>query len=143
MKFNVIAKILPKFLVESSQSASRFLVQSKQVVIRAVVSSKIPTFNVTLRRGIPGPQGPIGPPGPSSGLKCKSGLATVWLNNPKRSIVVFDTPFEDANYGITFGGSAAKVFNYEDKTAEGFTINANSNTTPGETSWLATVLGES
>jgi hypothetical protein len=49
--------------------------------------------------------------------------------NPKILAITFNTPFSDANYQINITGVSSRNYTYTNKTANGFTINTNSNPT--------------
>lgn len=96
---------------------------------------------VTGAQGQQGGTGARGPQGPPGGATLKSGvlMAGAFTGAPRTAAVVFDTPFDDATYVIAIAGVDSRLFTYSGKTANGFTINANSNgALLGEVSWTAT-----
>jgi hypothetical protein len=87
----------------------------------------------------------IGDYNPDS-TKPKSGIISggSFSGSPKKYSVVFTTPFIDTKYSIEINSGANRLWSYESKTANGFTINANANTAfIEEVSWFATQIGES
>lgn len=93
--------------------------------------------------GPPGPSGPVGPAGPTFTQKTGIIPGGSFAGNPKIFAVVFATPYANANYGIEVSGVDARAFNYESKTAAGFTINTNANTAiANEVSWVTIPVGE-
>lgn len=80
-----------------------------------------------------------GPPGPVA-TGAKSGVISGddFTGSPKKVTVAFDTDYPDDNYSILITGSASRSFTYENKTAAGFTINANASTAfTGDVSWFS------
>jgi hypothetical protein len=78
-------------------------------------------------------------------LSTKSGikLDSDFTGTPKKTSVVFVTPFPDNSYGVVVTGEDARAWTIESKSATGFTINANADTAlTGEVFWQATVVGE-
>lgn len=78
-------------------------------------------------------------------LQHKSGIisGSSFTGNPKKYTVTFTTAYSSANYSISICSTNARNFTYESKTASGFTINANANTTlTGEVSWSTSIVGE-
>lgn len=85
--------------------------------------------------------GPRGPQGTAGGANQKAGIVTpeLFAGAPLTYAVVFATPFPDTSYVIALSAVDSRMFNYTAKTANGFTINANSDAAlTGEVSWTAT-----
>lgn len=67
-----------------------------------------------------------------------------FTGTPKTYDVVFDSPYADDEYVIVITGQDARIFTYEDKTQNGFTINANAaEALVGEVSWVTIPISES
>jgi len=84
--------------------------------------------------------------GSGGGLQTKANsvAGASFSGNPKKFTVTFGTAFADANYSISISAGASRSFTYESKTASGFTINANSNTSFTENvDWVCVKHGES
>ena len=63
--------------------------------------------------------------------------------NPKKAVVEFDKPFKDVNYSIQISSNVERVWSFESKSTNGFTINSNANQAfTGEVNWSATQFGE-
>lgn len=97
--------------------------------------------------GIQGPKGDAGASG-SSGIATgkKAGLVdgAAFTGSPKKSTVVFTTPYSSMAYVITFGGNMDRVPKYESKSVSGFVINLQADEAPvGEVSWETQTVGES
>jgi len=62
--------------------------------------------------------------------------------NPKKATVTFGSAFPDATYSISITAEARRVWSFENKTASGFTINANANRVfAGNVDWIAAKQG--
>lgn len=87
--------------------------------------------------------GPAGPAGISRPIKTGLIAGSSFSGSPKKSAVVFTTPYDDTNYGIALSGTDSRNYTYELKTAIGFTINANASAViAGEVSWTTMTTGE-
>ena len=63
-------------------------------------------------------------------------LATSFSGNPKKASVTFTNPMPDTDYTITISSADARVWTFESKTINGFTLNSNSNQAlTGEVHW--------
>ena len=70
-------------------------------------------------------------------------LAVSFAGTPKKYVVVFATPYADALYSISLSGADSRLYTFESKTANGFTINTNADAAvAGEVLWFTTPLGE-
>lgn len=75
----------------------------------------------------------------------KSGIVShsSFSGTPKKASVVFAVAFSNTNYALCISGQDSRVFTYDSKTQNGFTINANANgALTGEVSWIAIPVGE-
>lgn len=69
--------------------------------------------------------------------------ALSFSGTPKKAVVVFSIPFLSSDYAIAISGEDARIFSYESKDENGFTINSNAGAAlTGETSWVAVVAGD-
>lgn len=86
--------------------------------------------------------GPPGPPGAPTKVGVVPGSS--FTGAPRRFAVVFTTPYVDDAYGVFMSGTDGRTYTYENRTAEGFIINANAGSAIiGEVSWQAPRIGES
>lgn len=79
-------------------------------------------------------------------LPTKSGiaLASSFSGNPKKSTIIFSSPFENNSYSVTVTGEDSRSWRIESKTLSGFTINASANQVfTGDVFWQAIKVGES
>jgi hypothetical protein len=90
--------------------------------------------------------------GGGGGLETKAGvvLNAAFSGNPKKTaVILFATPFADANYSLTIGthtqNNSTFSCDFESKTATGFVINAHANNVSNllDVSWTAIKNGES
>lgn len=85
---------------------------------------------------------------PGIDAKADSLIPGDFSGNPKKAVVTFMTPFEDANYVIVFSpltdGTKSFAPAAESKTAAGFVLNLNSNNVANliEIGWQAMKVGE-
>lgn len=82
--------------------------------------------------------------GSTTNVKVKSGVVSggSFAGNPKTYNVTFATPFS-ADYSVSILGDDIRVWSYENKTLNGFTINSNANQTlVGDIYWQAILNGE-
>jgi hypothetical protein len=76
--------------------------------------------------------------------KANTVAGTSFTGNPKKYTVTFITPYPNTNYSISISANINRTFTWETKTVNGFTINANSNTSFTENvDWITTKFGES
>lgn len=89
-------------------------------------------------------EGPPGPPGPpTESGKANNIPGADFTGSPKKCVVTFITPYPSTDYIILISGTDSRNYTYENKTINGFTINANASATiVGEVSWFTTFLGE-
>lgn len=82
--------------------------------------------------------------GGTTNVKVKSGVVSggSFVGNPKTYNVTFVSPFS-ADYSVSIMGDDVRVWSYENKTLNGFTINSNANQTlVGDIYWQAILNGE-
>lgn len=82
--------------------------------------------------------------GTTTNVKVKSGVVSggTFTGNPKTYNVIFATPFS-ADYSVSILGDDIRVWSYENKNLNGFTINSNANQTlVGDIYWQAILNGE-
>jgi len=66
-----------------------------------------------------------------------------FTGSPKKASVAFDTPFKNAAYNIELSSTEFRLLTYENKTVNGFTVNANAAAAlSGEVSWRASLNQE-
>lgn len=84
---------------------------------------------------------------PADTRKTKAGTVSgaSFSGSPKKYTVVFAEPYDaDEDYGIALTGTDGRNYTYENKTENGFTINANASTViSGSVDWVTNILGES
>ncbi len=69
-------------------------------------------------------------------IKSSKVLADAFIGSPKKYQVVFTSAMPSVNYTITITSADARVWTFENKTIDGFTINSNSNQLlVGEVHW--------
>jgi hypothetical protein len=74
----------------------------------------------------------VASPSPKSGVA----LPGFFAGTPKKATITFAVPYPDTNYSVHLTGTDGRIWSYENKTANGFVINSNSNVTPtSEVSW--------
>ena len=76
----------------------------------------------------------------SNSAKSGSVVAGSFTGNPKTNTVILSLPFPSSNYSVTVTGGDARAWTVEGLTANGFTINSNSNTTLNYTTYWVAVL---
>lgn len=98
----------------------------------------IPTINVTVTQGNGGGGG-----GGATGIKAGQVNASSFSGSPLLYQVTFGTAYPNTNYSIAISAEDARLFTYQNKTASGFKISANSATPlTSEVSWMTMVTGE-
>ena len=81
--------------------------------------------------------------GAASTVKAGYKANTDFTGSPKKATITFITPFPSTNYAVTVTGVDGRFWVIENKTANGFVINASAAAAlTGDTFWIARMYGE-